>query len=140
MKRNWSFDTLGISEIRVAAAGAARKADVVMLSVSGRKKLPGIVKTWLDMWLWLLDSGDPAFVALFDASAPQYTLSIRAYLSSAAREAGIDFFSHEIAASELPQFLGGDSRLGTAAAAKPEGFFPPPERSLTIPENVRQNN
>jgi hypothetical protein len=128
---NWSFDALGISEIRVAAAGAARKADVVMLSVSGRKKLPGIVKTWLDMWLWLLDSEDPAFVALFDASAPQHTLSIRAYVSSAAREAGIDFFSHELAASELPQFLGGESRLGTAAAAKPEGFFPPPERSLS---------
>ena len=69
---DWSFDALGIREIREAAAGAARKADVVMLSVSGRKKLPGTIKTWLDMWLWRLDSEDPAFVALFDASGTRY--------------------------------------------------------------------
>jgi hypothetical protein len=48
---NWSFDAFGIREIREAAAGAARKADVVMLSVSGCKKLPGTIKTCLDKWL-----------------------------------------------------------------------------------------
>ena len=137
---NWSFDALGISEIREAAAGAARQADVVMLSVSGRKKLPGIVKTWLDIWLWLLDSEDPAFVALFDASAPHYLGSIRAYLSSVAREAGIDFFSHQVAASDLPQFLRPESRLGPLPTAKAKRFFPTCERSLVVPEHVCQNN
>jgi hypothetical protein len=138
---NWSFDALGIREIREAAASAARKADVVMLSVSGRKKLPEIIKTWLDMWLWLLDSEDPAFVALFDASAPQYAVSTQAYLSGVAREAGIDFFPHQIAASDLPQFLRSENSLDTAANGKVEGFLSTHERSRTVrPGNVCQNN
>jgi len=137
---DWSFDALGIREIREAAAGAARKADVVMLSVSGRKKLPGTIKTWLDMWLWRLDSEDPAFVALFDASAPRYLGSIRAYLSSVAREAGIDFFPHQVAASDLPQFLRPESRLELLPTAEAKRFFPTCERSLMLPEHVCQNN
>jgi hypothetical protein len=119
---DWSFDALGIREIREAAAGAARKADIVMLSVSGRKQLPGTIETWLDMWLWLLSSEDPAFVALFDASASRYISSIRAYLSSVAREASIDFFPHEIAAPDL-LFLHPESRSDTSQLPKPRDFF-----------------
>jgi len=120
---DWSFDALGIREIREAAAGAARKADIVMLSVSDRKQLPGTIETWLDMWLWLLSGEDPAFVALFDASASRYISSIRAYLSSVAREASIDFFPHEIAATDLPQFLRPESRSDTSQLPKRRDFF-----------------
>jgi hypothetical protein len=138
---NWSFEALEIRKMREAAASAARKSDVVMLSMSGRKKLPGTIKTWLDMWLWLLDNEDPAFVGLFAASAPRHICSIRAYLDSAARDAGIDFFPHEIAASELPQFLCPESRLKPPLpTAKLEGFFPRREHSLALPEDVCQSN
>jgi hypothetical protein len=120
---NWSFDALRIREIMKGAAGTARKADLVMLSVSGRNELPGTIERWLDMWVWLLDSEDPALVALFDASASRYTCSIRAYLGSVAREAGIDFFPHEIAASDLPQFLFPERSFDTPQLPKPRDSF-----------------
>ena len=56
----WSFDVLGIREARNAAASAARKADVVIVSLLGRTDLPSTVRAWLDMWLWLLDKENPA--------------------------------------------------------------------------------
>jgi hypothetical protein len=120
---NWSFDALRIRDIMKGAAGAARKADLVMLSVSGRNELPATIETWLDMWLWLLDSEDPAFVALFDASGSRYTCSIRAYLGSVAHEAGIDFFPHEIAGSDLPQFLRPERTFDTPQLPKPRDYF-----------------
>lgn len=40
----WNFDVLGIREVRNAAASAARKADVVILSVSGRAELPVTIR------------------------------------------------------------------------------------------------
>ncbi len=93
----WNFDVLRIRDVRNAAASAARKADVVILSVSGHTELPVRIRAWLDLWLWLLDKEHPALVALFDSSAPRNIPSIRTYLSSLARRDGIDFFSHEFA-------------------------------------------
>ena len=92
----WNFDVLRIREVRNAAASAARKADVVILSVSGRAELPVTIRAWLDLWLWLLDKEHPALVALFESSASRNIPSIRAYLSNIARRDGIDFFPHEI--------------------------------------------
>jgi hypothetical protein len=63
----WSFDALRIRESRNAAASAARKADVVAVSVSVGRELAGTIRAWLDMWLWLLDGEQPALVALFDS-------------------------------------------------------------------------
>jgi hypothetical protein len=40
----WNFEVLGIREARNAAASAARKADVVAVSVSGQLELPGTVQ------------------------------------------------------------------------------------------------
>ena len=40
----WNFEVLGIREARNAAASAARKADVVAVSVSGQLELPGMVQ------------------------------------------------------------------------------------------------
>jgi hypothetical protein len=95
----WNFDVLGIREIRNQAASAARKADIVVLSLSDHTELPGTIRAWLDMWLWLLDKKKPAFVGLFYPSATQKTASIRAYLCSIARQGGIAFFPHEMSAS-----------------------------------------
>ena len=83
----WSFDALGIREARNAAASAARKADVVIVSVLGHTDLPSTIRAWLDMWLWLLDKQNPALVALFDSSTRPNIGSIRAYLSNIARGA-----------------------------------------------------
>ena len=102
----WNFDVLGIRDVRNAAAGAARKADVVIVSASGYTELPGTVRAWLDMWLWLLDKENPALVALFDSSAPGNIASIRAYLQQHSRRAGIDFFPHEITLPMCPQRVG----------------------------------
>ncbi len=60
----WNFDVLGIREVRNGAAGAARSADAVILSVSGRTELPGTIRAWLDMWLGLLEGESCAHSAL----------------------------------------------------------------------------
>jgi transposase len=51
--------SLRIREVRNAAASAARKADVVILSVSGHTELPVTIRAWLDLWLRLLDKEHP---------------------------------------------------------------------------------
>jgi len=102
----WSFDVLGIREARNAAASAARKADVVIVSPLGRTDLPSTIRAWLDMWLWLLDNENPALVALFDSSTPPNIASIRAYLGNIARSAGIEFFTYEITPPAYPQSVG----------------------------------
>jgi hypothetical protein len=88
----WNFAVLGIRETRNAAASAARKADVVAVSVSGQMELPGVIRAWLDMWLWLLEDEKPALLALFDSASTPNVTPIGAHLSCVARSVGIDFF------------------------------------------------
>src|SRR5271165_7177320 len=102
----WSFDVLGIREARNAAASAARKADVVIVSVLGHTDLPSTIRAWLDMWFWLLDKQNPALVALFDSSTSPNIGSIRAYLSNIARSARIEFFTYQITPPVYPQSVG----------------------------------
>jgi hypothetical protein len=47
-ERMWNFDVLEIREVRKDAATAAKQADLVIVSVSGRMELPGSVRAWLD--------------------------------------------------------------------------------------------
>jgi hypothetical protein len=65
----WKFDALGIREVRNAAASVARKADVMAGSVSAQQELPGTIRAWFDMWLWLLENENPGLVALFNSPA-----------------------------------------------------------------------
>jgi len=44
-----------IRELRNTVASVARKADVVAVSVSAQQELPGTIRAWFDMWLWLLE-------------------------------------------------------------------------------------
>jgi hypothetical protein len=90
-ERMWSFDVLGIREMRNAAASAARKADLAAIALSGRLELPSSVREWLDLWLWILEDEKPVFIALFDSRSPGNT-PIHTHLSSVAAKAGIDFF------------------------------------------------
>jgi hypothetical protein len=98
----WNFEALGIREARNGAASAARKADVVAVSVSGQLELPGAVRAWLDMWLWLLEDENPVLVALFDSSVRSNGASICAHLSCIAQRAEIEFFSAHTQASLFP--------------------------------------
>jgi hypothetical protein len=93
---------LGIREARNAAVGAARKADVVAVFVSGQLELPATVQAWFDMWLWLLEDENPALIALFDSSAAPNIAPISAYLSCIARRTGIEFFSAHRQVSLFP--------------------------------------
>ena len=54
-EKMWNFDVLMIREVRKAAASAARKADLLVVSVSGHAELPSTIAAWFDMWLWLHD-------------------------------------------------------------------------------------
>jgi hypothetical protein len=79
----WNFDALAMREMRNAAASAARKADVVAVSVSAQLELPSMVRAWFDMWLWILEEENPALVALFDSSRESNFVPIHDYLNCA---------------------------------------------------------
>ena len=129
-EKMWNFDVLMIREVRNAAASAARKADLLIVSVSGQVELPSTIRAWLDMWLWLLDKDKPALVALINSPAARNAAPIRAYLGAIARGSGIDFFPHEttspvrqgsvlaIRSSEARRYdtLGTMPKVGTGAA------------------------
>ncbi len=93
--RVWRFDVLGIPEFRNAAASAAAKADLVIVSKSDCSELPAKVREWLDMWMWLIDQTNPALIALFGAPRSE-SAPIRAQLRNVTRNNGIDFFSAAI--------------------------------------------
>jgi len=64
-EKMWNFHVLGIREIiRNSSVGAARRADILIVSVSGYTTSPGTVLVWLDMWLSLLTKKKPALVGL----------------------------------------------------------------------------
>jgi len=97
-ERMWSFHVLGIRKIRSTSAIAARRADIVVVSVSGYTELPGTIRVWLEMWLLLLRKKKPALVGLYNLSSRQRSASVRACLSSVAERGGIDFFPHQMSA------------------------------------------
>jgi hypothetical protein len=98
----WNFDVLGIRDARNAAASAARKSDVVAVAVSGRLDLPGTIRAWLDMWLWLLEDEKPPLVALFDSPSAPELPRIHTHLSCVVARAGIEFFSAQRQVSLVP--------------------------------------
>lgn len=87
----WNFDVLGIRAARNGAARAARRAEVVAVAVSGQLELPGTIRAWLDMCLWLLEDEKPTLIALFGSSSAPNIAPIRAHLSCIARRARIKF-------------------------------------------------
>jgi hypothetical protein len=98
----WDFGVLGIRQVRNVAASAARRADAVAVVVSGQRDLPGTIRAWLDMWLWLLEDERPPFVALCDSpSAPEFP-RIHTHLSCIVARAGIEFLSAQRQISLVP--------------------------------------
>ena len=90
--RVWRFDVLAIPEVRNAAASAAAKADLVIISNADCTELPGKVEEWLEMWMWLIDQTNPALLALF-GSPRNESEPVRKKLQRITHNNGIDFFS-----------------------------------------------
>lgn len=97
----WNFEALGMREMRNAAASAARKADVVAVAVSAQLELPGTVRAWFEMWLWILEEEKPALVALFDSAREPNIVPIHDYLNCFGRRARIEFFAAHRQVSSL---------------------------------------
>ena len=105
--RVWRFDVLAIPEVRNAAASAAANANLVIFSKSDCTELSEKVKEWLDMWMWLIDQGNPALIALFGAPRSE-SAPVCMQLQGATRSNGVDFFSStipKIAQSEEPRSM-----------------------------------
>jgi len=90
----WSFDVLSITEVRNAAAGIARAADLVVLSASGEHELSPRVEKWLALWTWMIDGSTPALVGLFENAEGEFTQIITGRLSALARKERLEFFPH----------------------------------------------
>jgi len=90
----WSFDALSLTDVRNAAAGIARIADLVVVSASGDRDLTPQVGGWLDLWAWMIDGSTPALVALFENREGEITQRIRGKLSALARDKQLEFFPH----------------------------------------------
>ena len=85
---------LGISESRVQSASAAARADVVIVSASGREEQPAYLPLWVDEWLSQhADSGTALFTLLGDHATPG-AVSFASWLREKSSSNGIDFFSH----------------------------------------------
>jgi hypothetical protein len=90
----WSFDVLAITNVRNAAAGIARAADLVIVSTSGERELSPHIEKWLDLWAWLIDGTNPALVALFENANGEHAGKIRWSLRGLAAGKRLPFFAH----------------------------------------------
>lgn len=86
----WDFRFLGRRAVRNAAASAAAVADMVILSMSGKRPLPAPVERWVEMWTWLIDRRKPVVVAIFETHDPE-SARIRAYLRRGVVSKGLRF-------------------------------------------------
>lgn len=89
----WTFDVLGIREVRNAAASAAAAADLVIVAAAGGRELSPEVEDWLELWAWLIDRADPAVVALVQQADGRAVRNIRARLRLIAKRKGLEFFA-----------------------------------------------
>lgn len=90
----WKMSGLGVSESRVQSASAAARADVVIVSASGREEQPAYMPLWVDEWLAQnADSGAALFTLLGDHATPG-AVSFASWLREKSSSNGIDFFSH----------------------------------------------
>lgn len=109
----WDFRALGVREVRNTAAGTAATADLVILSLSGKRSLSAPVQGWIEMWAWLIDRHPPALVALFAAPDAEGA-RIRAYLRQTTAGKGLRFFAPTIGAHP-------DAKRPAPGDANPDG-------------------
>jgi hypothetical protein len=81
--------------MRTISSNAARKADILIVSVCGNKSLPGTAQVWLEMVTSSLRKRKPALVGLFIFDPKRRLAPIHVYLADFAKQNGMDYFPHQ---------------------------------------------
>jgi hypothetical protein len=90
----WKMDLLGMEDNRDQAAKAASKADVVIVSASGRDEISPFLRMWAESWLERVSSRSCSLLLLFGDHIGPRSLETAAYLWQKTAPRGIRFFSH----------------------------------------------
>jgi hypothetical protein len=93
----WNFQVLAMPQINKTAAKAAAQADLVILSMCRKRRLPPEVKNWMETWLSLITDTNPAVAALVENHESNYgaTTWTLSYLRSVADRYGLSLFTHK---------------------------------------------
>ena len=92
----WSFQVLGIPEIRESAADCVAQADFVIVSLHGKAGLPASMREWIETWSGKIFDRGPALVALVDKSTAwggRNAVTL-AYLRGVAQTNRVTFLGH----------------------------------------------
>ena len=128
----WNFQVLAMSQVNKTAAKAAARADLVILSMRRKCRLPLEVKEWMERWLSLITDSNPAVAALVEnhesnCGTTTWTLS---YLRSVADRYGLSLFTHKLfRAAKSQQRIDPDGRQISPIARR----FPLPNTRKTGP-------
>lgn len=90
----WKMSGLGVSQCRAKSASAAARADVVIVSASGREEQPACMPIWVDEWLARTTGSGAALFTLLGDHATPGAISFASWLREKSATSGIDFFSH----------------------------------------------
>ena len=92
----WDFQVLAFPEIGNAAAKAAARADIVILSMHRKAQLSVQTRDWIERWSGLIGDDRTALVALLDQPrmSSGTVASTLHYLRKIADRKGISFYAH----------------------------------------------
>lgn len=108
----WSFDLLGLPNVRAAAASAAASADLVILAASGESALPPEIEEWLGMWAWRIGERSPALVALLEDGDGRSASTIQSELRAVAVRKDLEFVAFQFHAGSQDGARQSDFRNG----------------------------
>jgi len=111
----WKMAVLEDSDSRRFASVAASRADVVIVSASGRCEIPDAFRQWVESWTRIESGARPAVFTLFGDHVGEGAVSVASFLRAKTASRGIDFFCH-------PPLDAGDLRRASPLQhALPEG-------------------
>jgi hypothetical protein len=90
----WKMGVLEDSDSRRFAAMAASRADVVIVSASGRCEIPDAFRQWVEAWTRMEVVARPAVFTLFGDHVGEGALSVASFLRGKTAPHGIEFFCH----------------------------------------------
>jgi hypothetical protein len=92
----WNFQVLAFPEIGNAAAKAAARADIVILSMHRKAQLSVQTRDWIERWSGLIGDDRSALLALLDQPGMSRgtVASSLDYLRKIADRKGISFYTH----------------------------------------------
>ena len=89
----WRFDFLRDAGIVKAAANAAARSDLILVSAHAGRELPSHVQKWIETWVPRRELGNGVLVAMIGTSEDQLRglTPIHVYLREAAQRANLDY-------------------------------------------------